>query len=919
MVGRRMLRGRAEQCRTIDQLLDGIGGGRSFALVIRGEPGVGKTALLDYAAERSSACWVARVGGVESGTELAYAGLAQLLGGQMLERAAPLPAPQRDALRRAFGLMDGPAPASYLVGLAALSLLSTVADEKPLVCVIDDVQWLDPESLAVLSFVARRLAAEPIAMLFGVREPGARQELDGLPELVLEGLAPNDARLLLDTVLPGGLDVQVRDRIVAETRGNPLALLELPRGLTPAELAGGFGLPETRELSSRIEDSFLRRVQSLPHETRRLLLVAAAEAVGDRAVIGRAAERLGLDTTALVPAKDVGLIELGAVVRFRHPLARSASYRAATPSERRHAHEALAAVTDPQRDPDRRAWHRARATTGPDEAAAGDLERSAARARTRGGVAAAAAFLERAAALSVEPARRGTRALAAAQLKFEAGDSEAAERLLSVVRASPIEALERAQADRLGAQIAYARTRGNDTPSLLSAAARRLEPLDLELARETHLEALWAAVRSGRFAKVDGVVESAQAATRPAAPEPARAIDLLFDAVLARLTDGYEPALPAVANALAAFRAEGFRRENIAWCWLACQLAMDVWDDRACEAIASGLARVARDRGGLAILPFALNYSAAHQLFLGEFGVTEQLVREAQAITAATRNVPLADFSILLAAWRGDRETTATLRAAVIEAGTRYGEGFAVEVAEWAMAVLHNGLGEHAAAAAAAERAYERDGLGFAVWVLPELIEAAARSGDRSTAESAFERLAERSRTSATAWARGVEAAARALVTDGHDAEDFYVEAIDQLAGSRVIVLHTRAQLNYGEWLRRENRHVDARPQLRAAHAAFDGMGARGFAERARRELFAMGETAGRRAGDTRDGLTPQEAQIARLARARLTNPDIAAQLYLSPRTVEYHLRNACSKLGISSERELADALPATNDRLAAA
>jgi DNA-binding CsgD family transcriptional regulator len=496
---------------------------------------------------------------------------------------------------------------------------------------------------------------------------------------------------------------------------------------------------------------------------------------------------------------------------------------------------------------------------------------------------------------------------------------EAAEHLLAVARSSPLEALERAQADRLGAQMAYARTRGSDTPSLLSAAAKELEPLDLELARETHLEALWAAVRSGRFAKVEGVVEAAQTAAAPRDGERARAIDLLFDAVLARLTAGYEPALPAVANALAAFRAEGFRRENIAWCWLACQLAMDVWDDRACEAIASGLARVARDQGGLAILPFALNYSAAHQLFLGEFGVTEQLVREAGAITAATQNVPLADFSILLAAWRGDRETTSALRAAMIEAGTQRGEGFAVEVAEWATAVLHNGLGEHAAAAAAAARAYEQDGLGFGVWVLPELVEAAARSGDRPTATSAFERLAERTRTSTTEWARGVEAAAHALISDGPEAEGLHIEALEQLVGSRVIVLHTRAQLNYGEWLRRERRHVDARTQLRAAHAAFDGMGARGFAERARRELLTMGETADVSTDDARDALTPQEAQIARLAADRVAHADIAAQLYLSPRTVEHHLRSACSKLGVSSERELPDVLPAANDRLAIA
>jgi DNA-binding CsgD family transcriptional regulator len=914
-----MLRGRREQCRFIDQLLDAIHGGRSFALVIRGEPGVGKTALLDYAAERSSTCHVARIGGVEHGAELPFAGLLQLFGEPMLERAEQLPAPQRDALRRAFGMMDGGAPEGFLVGLATLSLLSLVAEEQPLVCIVDDVQWLDPESLSVLSFVTRRLAAEPIAMLFAARESSARDELEGLPDILLEGLPPHDARRLLDTVLPGGLDEQVRERIVAETRGNPLALLELARGLTPAELAGGFGLPEARELSSRIEQSFLHRVLSLPPETRRLLLMAAAEAAGDAALIRRAAEPLGLDMAALVPAQDEGLIELGPVVRFRHPLMRSASYQAASPDERRHAHAALAAATEPQRDADRRAWHRACAAAGPDDDAARDLEQSAARARTRGGVAAAAAFLERAAELSSEPAQRGVRALAAAQLKLDAGAPEAAEGLLAVAARSPLDALERAQAQRLDAQIAYARTRGSDTPLLLSAAAKRLEPLDLELARETHLEALWAAVRSGRFSRVEGVAEAAQAAARPAGDQPARAIDLLFDAVLARLTLGYEPALPTVANALAAFRAEGFRRENIGWCWLACQLAMDVWDDRACEAIASGLARAARDRGGLAILPFALNYSAAHQLFLGEFGVAEQLVREAEAITAATRNVPLADFSVLLAAWRGDRDTTAALRATAIEAGTERGEGFAVEAAEWAMAVLHNGLGEFAAAAATAARAYEHDGLGFAVWVLPELIEGAARSGDQSAAERAFERLAERSRTSTTEWARGVEAAASALITHGPEAEALHMRAIDHLAGSRVMVLHSRAQLNYGEWLRREHRPVDARVPLRAAYAAFDRMGARGFAERARRELLAAGETARTPRDDAREELTPQEAQIARLARDRLAAPEIAAQLYLSARTVEHHLRNACAKLGVSSARDLADVLPAPNPGFATA
>ena len=910
-----VLRGRTAECRALDRLVEGARAGQSAALVLRGEVGVGKTALLDYAAERASGCRLARVGGVESETGFTFAGLLDLVGGPMLERAEQLPVPQRDALRRAFGLVDGPAPEGFLVSLAALTLLSQVAEEGPLVCLVDDAQWLDRESISALSFVARRLAAERIGMLFAVREPSAEHELDGLPELVLEGLGDADARLLLDAAVPGGLDEQVRERIVAETRGNPLALLELPRGLAPAELAGGFGLPDERELSNRIEQTFLRRVQALPAETQRALLVAAAEAVGDATVIARAAGRLRVGAADLIGAEDADLVELGPRVRFRHPLVRSASYRFATPNERRRAHEALAWATDAERDPDRRVWHRAHAAAGPDESVAAELERSASRAKARGGVAAAAAFLEHAAELSPDPAQRGTRALAAARLKLDAGALEAAERLLTVATTSPLEELDRGRAQRLSAHLAFARTPGRDTPSLLSAAAKRLEPLDPELARETHLEALWAALRSG-FAESTEVVAAAQAATLPAGQQPARAIDLLLDGVLARLTRGYEPALPAVAHALAAFRAEGFSRENLAWCWLACQLAMDFWKDDACEAICSGLGRVARESGGLTILPLALNYSAAHQLHLGEFGTAEQLMREVETIDAATRNVPIADFSILLAAWRGDRETTHKLRAAAIEAGTARGEAFAIVAAEHAVAILHNGLGEYADAASAAQHACDLDVLGFGVWVLPELVEAAVRSGDRPAAELAFARLAERSSTSATEWARGMEAATHALLSDGAEAEELHLEAIDQLSRSRVVVLHTRARLNYGEWLRREHRRVDARTQLKAAYDAFESMGAHGFAERARRELLATGETVRKRTIDARDELTPQEAQIARLASERLTNPEIAAQLYLSHRTVEYHLRKVFAKLGISSRRDLAHALHASSSEL---
>jgi DNA-binding CsgD family transcriptional regulator len=912
------LRGRREERRALDRLLDAARAGRSSTIVLRGEPGIGKSALLDYVAERSSGFRVARARGIESEREFAFAGLLQLCGGRMLPRAERLPDPQRDALLRAFGLAEGPPPEGFLVGLAALSLFSDVAEEQPLMCLVDDVQWLDRESVSVLSFVARRLEAEPIAMVFAVREPSDELEVDGLPELVLKGLAAGDARALLKAAVPGGLDERVLERLVDETRGNPLALLELPRGLTPAELAGGFGLPDAHGISGRIEQAYLRRVQSLPPETQRHLLVAAAEAFGDATVVTKAAMQLGLDTDAMIPAEDAGLIEFGPGVRFRHPLARSASYRAATPNERRQAHQALASAMNPEREPDRVAWHSAHAAAGPDEGVAAELERSASRAAARGGVAAEAAFLERAAELTPDPAQRGRRALAAALLKLDAGAYDAADRLLAIAAATPLEELDQARVQHGRACIAFARSSGGDTPALLSLAAKRMELVDPELARAVHLEALWATVRSSRFGKPEGVVEAAAAATLRVA-EPASATDLLLEGVVARLTRGYEPARPTVARALAAFRAEafeGFPREQSYWCWLACQLAMDLWEDSAWEEFASGLARVARERGELTALPFALNYSAAHELYRGEFRVAEQLIQEARAIAAATRIVPRVGVGVLLAAWRGEQERTEALRSTMIEEAMARAEGFAVELAEWAAAVLHNGFGEYAEAQAAAERAYEPDGLGFGAWVLPEQIEAAVRSGDRSAAELAFERLAERSRTSATEWARGVEAGAHALLVDGPDAEQHYLEAVERLGRSRLLVLHARAQLTYGEWLRREGRRVDAREQLKAALGAFETMGAEAFADRTRRELLATGETVRKRRDDTRGDLTPQEAQIARLASDRLTNPEIGAQLYLSPRTVEYHLRKVFQKLGISSRRELANALHGARSEL---
>ena len=910
------LRGRDAECMRLDQLLEAARAGRSSVLVLRGEAGVGKSALLDHLAERSTGCTLARATGVESEIELAFAGLQQLLGQSTLAQASPLPGPQRDALRRAFGLADGPAPDRYTVGLAALSLLLRLAEDRPLVCLIDDAQWLDRESLRALSFIARRLVAEPVALVFAVRQPSSADEFDGLPELAVEGLADRDARTLLATMIPGGLDEQVRERILAEARGNPLALLELPRGLPPAELAGGFSIHDTRTLSCRIEQSFLRQLQSLPPETQRLLLIAASEPVGDVTLVLRAAARAQVEAHALIPAETAGLIEFGARVRFRHPLIRAAAYRNASVDEQRQAHAALAAVTDPELDPDRRAWHRAQSAAGPDEGVAAELERSASRAQARGGACAGAAFLQKAAELTPDPAARGTRTLAAAAAKRDAGGLESAEQLLAVASLYPLSELDRARAELLHAQIVFARTRGGDTATLLSAAATQLEPLDAELARETHLEALWATVRGGRFATgVERVVDAARASTASIPNRDARAIDLLLHSLVVRGTQGHAVAAPLIRRALEAFRREGFGRRNIGWCLLATHLASDLFEDEVSGEISVGLTTVARERGALNVLPLALSYRAIHAVFAGRFGWADELVQEAEAISTATRTVPVTDFSILTAAWRGDRPRTEQLHVAITREAAARGEGFSVEFAELAIATLYNGLGEYAQAEAALEGMLEHDRLDCSAVALPELIEASIRNDSREAAVRAFERLAGHTGLASSPWARGIEARSLALLSDGPRAEALYREAIEQLERSRIVVHHQRARLIYGEWLRREGRRVDARVELKAALEAFEEMGADAFADRTRRELMATGETVRTRTDNTRDELTPQEAQIARLAGNGLTNPEIAGQLYLSPRTVEWHLRKVFTKLDISRRSQLVHTLAASPRR----
>ena len=882
--------------------------GEGRALVVRGEPGVGKTVLLDYLARRASGCRVERAAGVQSEMELAFAALHQLCA-PMLDHAESLPVPQRGALRTAFGLSAGPVPDRFLVGLAVLGLLSETAGERPLICMVDDQQWLDHASAQALGFAARRLAADPVGLVFAARVPG--EDVAGLPELVVEGLAEDDARELLEsalTGLTGPLDAQVRDRIIADTHGNPLALLELPRGLTPAQLTGGFGVSSAMPLDGRIEESFARQLEALPAQTQRLVQLAAADPTGDPVLVWRAAGRLAIGPGAAGPAAVAGLAEFGARVRFRHPLVRSAAYRSASVQTRQELHGALAEATDPAADPDRRAWHRAQAAPGPDEEVAAELEHSAGRAQRRGGLAAAAAFLEQSARLTLDPARRAHRALAAAQAKHQAGALDAALGLLAMAQAGPLDELQRARSDLLRAQIAFASRHGRDAPPLLLSAAKQLEALDAGLARETYLEAFAAALFVGRLSPAVGDVAKA-ARTAPPPPGPARAPDLLLDGLALLITEGYAAGTPALMRALLAFRSQDIPAQaGLSWLWLAGLAAMAVWDDETWHILVSRHVKLARDAGALSELPLAIRWRILLHTHAGELAQGAALIAEAQAVADATGTQlgPHGDLGV--AAFRGHEAEATELIQAAMDGMTSRGEGRGV-TSQYAAAVLYNGLGRYDQALAAAELACEYDDVGVLGWSLAELVEAAVRSSQPARASDALQRLSETTRASGTDWAAGTEARSRALLSAGQTAENCYREAIERLGRTRMRPAVARAHLLYGEWLRRENRRRDARAELRTAHGLFTTMGIDAFADRARRELLATGDTVRKRTVEKVSELTAQEAHIAQLAADGHTNVEIGAQLFLSTRTVEWHLSKVYTKLGVGSRQELRRAL----------
>jgi DNA-binding CsgD family transcriptional regulator len=904
--------GRVSEKELLDRLLSNVRGGQSGVMVIRGEAGIGKTALLQYATRNAPDFRVAQISGVEAEMELPFAGVHQLCA-PMLDRLDQLPEPQRNALSVALGLSTGDRPDRFLVALAVLSLLSAVAEDKPLACFVDDAQWLDEASDQVLGFVARRLLAESVAMVFAVREPNSRRAFEGLPELRLGGLDDDDARTLLASAIPGRLDDRVRDRIVAETRGNALALLELPRGLSAAQLAGGFALPEVGPLAGRIEESFLRRFEPLPDDSRSLLLVAAAEPLGDPALMWRAATQLGIPSAALEPAERSGLVDVGAQVRFRHPLVRSAVYQSVSDSERRGAHGALADATDAELEPDRCAWHRAQATGAPDEDVAAQLEHSAGRAQARGGLAAAAAFLRRAADLTSDPARRAERLLSAAQLSLQAGSFDTALGLLAAAEAGALDELARARVGLLYAYIAYAHNRGSAAPVMLLDAARTLAPLDTRLSRDTYLDAWSAALFAGGLASDGSLLNVSRAVME--APQPdgsARPSDLLLDGFAAVFTDGRPAAAPMLQRAIAAFAGPDVSADEVLrWAWLATVAAVYVWDYDTCLAVAIREVEVARESGALEVLAVGLNILSQALCLGGDYAGAALLVAEADTVREATGTLVAGYGGLVLAGFRGREAEAADLIDATIREATPGGQGTAVQFAHFARAVLMNGLGRYANALPAAMAAVENTPeLVVAMWALSEWVEAASRVQRRDLAEAGLAQLAAHAEGSDADWALGMLARGRAQLSEGREAERQYREAIARLGRTRLRPDLARAHLLYGEWLRRDGQRKQAREQLHVAHEMLTEIGAEAFAERARRELLATGETVRKRRADTRDDLTAQEWQIARLARDGLSNPEIGARLFLSPRTVEWHLHKVFTKLGIRSRRELQASLP---------
>ena len=909
-----MLVGRSGDCGALDDLVDTIRRGLSRSLVIVGEPGIGKTRLLRYAAQAADGVRTVSIAGVESELRLGFAALHRMLV-PFLDRIGRLAAPQRDALGSAFGLAAGPPPDRFLVGLAVLTLLADVAAEQPLMWLVDDAQWLDRESLEVLGFVGRRLYADSIGLLFGAREasPGLTA-LDGLPTRHLGGLEPVAARALLATAVSGSINARVAARIISETGGNPLALLELAALLTPDQLAGRAPLPPRLPVGRRMRGHFLRQVRILPPATRSWLLLASAASSDDPAALRRAAALLDLAPDAADPAVAQDIISLHPRLAFRHPLIRSAVYEGARSGDRREIHDALACIAGRDGYPDQAAWHRAAATVVPDEAVAAELERSAARAERRGGYVAQAMFLARAAELTPDARERAMRLFAAAQAHLVAGDGALAEALLDLAAPELAEAGMRVAAQRLRASIAVFFSRHKEAPALLLDTVAAVDPPDVPLIRQMLFEAMQAALVAREYTMGTTPADVAHAALQ-APRDPARAAtvtDLLLDGFATRTAVGYPRAVPLLRAAVAAFLtgAEpapvGIPATILGWF-----AADDLWDDHGRRAMLTRAEAVQRRHGALGALRITLAGLTTGEAWAGRPAEAEARYLEAAEISSSIGVPAPATTGVLLElrAWQGREQESRAIAELTAQWGQQRGAAVLEVFALMGLTVLEMGLGRYAQALRAALRIYDDDPPGFGNRILPEIVEAGARGGDHRAAHAALGRLADRATASGTPWALGMLARSRALLAHDSDAGTFYGAAIAHLTDTSVRTELARAHLLYGEWLRRQKRRKDARSQLRTACDMFDAMGAAAFARRTRAELLAAGDSPHQPAERPGPDLTPQEAQVSRLAAAGATNAEIATHLFVTTSTVEYHLSKVFRKLNITSRRQLATAL----------
>jgi DNA-binding CsgD family transcriptional regulator/tetratricopeptide (TPR) repeat protein len=913
---------REEELAALNDLLEAAQAGRGGALVLRGEFGVGLSALMESAVRSAPSMRVARIRGVRAERDLDFAAAHQLCA-SMLDLLEALPGPQREVLASAFGLSEGRGVDRFRVGLALLMLLSKAAEEQPLLCAIDDTQWLDSASAEALAFVARRLDRQGIALVIAVHEPiVGRAPFAGIDELEVRALPPDASSKLLGSVVAGPLDGSVRDRLLEEAAGNPLALVRLPGQLTPEQLAGLAGLPEMLPVGDRLQERFLAAMADMPAETQTLLLLAATEPDGTANLLWSAAASLGLSAQAGAPAEAAGVLRIGQRVTFRHPLTRLAIYGSATVAERQRIHQALAGALDPAVDPERRAWHRAAASLAPDEDVAAELEVAAARHKGARDDAAAAALLERAAELTPDAIRRYGRTLAAAQAALAAGALGRAAALLDRASPEPLDELQRAQTARLRGVIGLALGRGADRATMLLRAARALEPVDLRLARDSHVEALEVAIYTGRLGSDRGLRETAEAARsapRPPASQMGVA-DLLLDGLALLITAGHAAAVPTIRRAIQSLRTADEPR----WLPLGALAAVEIWDDEALHDLTSRQVELTGAARARTSVPFLLNQLGdVDAVVTGRFGTTTAPFAEQRELASAIGHrltaPAITPAELIASAWRGRSTEARDLAEEYMREAFARELGLYVAVAHFAIAVLELGLGRYEAALTAARTVCAESGLFVVTSALPDLIEAAVRAGEREAAVAAVAQLSARAAPSGTDWALGTLARSRALLEDGTQAEALYREAIEHLRRSRAAPQLARAHLVYGEWLRRERRRREAREQLRTARDMFIFMGAQAFAERARVELTATGEHARRPvADDPTELLTAQEAQIARLVSDGATNAAIAAQLFISPRTVEYHLHKTFRKLGVSSRTQLARLMLASDDPNAA-